>query len=54
MRINTQFKKTLTDYIKSVILPKISVLLPVNYDETCLLFTKRLHVYIVNKFIGYS
>ena len=44
MHINTQFKNTLTDYTKSIILTKRSLLLPVDYDKSILLFTKQLHI----------
>ena len=50
--INTQFKNTLTDYTKSDILTKVSVLLPVEWVKDGLLFKKRLHM--MNKFTGYS
>ena len=52
MRINTQFETTLTNFIKSDILTKILMLLPVDWDKNGLLFTKWLH--IINKIIGYS
>ena len=52
MRIKTQFKNTLTNYSKSDILKKRLVLLPVDWDENGILFTKRLHT--MNKIIGYS
>ena len=52
--INSQFKNTFINYIKTDILTKRLVLLPVDLDKNSLLyvFTKRLH--IMNKIISYS
>ena len=52
MHINSHLKNTLTSKTKTDILTKILVLLPVDWDENALLFTKRLH--IMNKIIGHS
>ena len=52
MRINTQLNNTLTTYIKSNLLTKRLVLLPVDWDKNCLLFTKQL--YMRNNNIGYT
>ena len=52
LRIKIQFQNTLTNYSKSDILKKRLVLLPVDWDENGILFTKRLHT--MNKIIGYS
>ena len=43
MRINTQFKNTLTNHTKSDILTKRLVFLPVDWDENDLLLTKWLN-----------
>ena len=48
MRNSTQFKNTLTNYIKSDVVTKRLALLPVEYDTNGLLFTKaRLHMMIL-------
>ena len=52
LRINTQFKKTFPNYTISDILTNRLLLLPVDLDKNCLLFTKRL--LMVNKSIVYS
>ena len=44
MRINIQFKYTLTNHNISDILTKNLMLLPVDWDKNGLLLTKRLHV----------
>ena len=50
IRINTQFKNTLTNYTKSIIKTKNLVLLLVDWDKNSLLFRKRLHM--MKKIIG--
>ena len=50
MHLNTQFKKTLTNYTKFFLIRKRLVLLPVDWDKNGLLFTKRIHI----KENGYS
>ena len=44
IHINTHFKNIWTNYIRSDVLTKRSVLLPVDWNKTGLLFTKRLHI----------
>ena len=51
-RIKTEFENTSTNYNKTDTLTKGSVLLPVDWDESGLLFTERLHM--KTKTIGYS
>ena len=50
--INTQFKNTLTYFIKSDLTSKRLVFLPVDWDKNGLLFTKRFRM--TNKNVGYS
>ena len=52
MRIGAHFKNTLTNYTKSDLLTRKSLLLPVVWDKNGLLFTKQLHM--MNTIIGYS
>ena len=49
--IDTRFKTTLINFTKSNILTKISVFLPVDWDDNSLLFTKWFH--ITNEITGH-